>query len=265
MTEKELRQQVVDKAVSYVGLKESDGSHKKIIDLYNSIKPLPVGYKMDYTDAWCAAFVSAVAQACGLTGIIFPECGCDRMIALYKKAGRWEENDDYKPQAGDVIFYDWEDSGTGDNVGSSDHVGLVVSVGSKNIKVVEGNISDKVGYRTIAIGGKFIRGFGLPDYASKAGGAASQVTPSAPSNQAATATSGGTYTLTLPYLRKGDRGEHVRVFQTILVHRYGYSTGGIDGIFGAGTRAAVIKYQQANGLEADGEIGPITAASLLKV
>ena len=56
----------------------------------------------------------------------------------------------------------------------------------------------------------------------------------------------------------------MRVFQTILVHRYGYSTGGIDGIFGAGTRAAVIKYQQANGLEADGEIGPITAASLLK-
>ena len=102
MTEKEIRQQVVDKAVSYVGLKESDGSHKKIIDLYNSIKPLPVGYKMDYTDAWCAAYVSAVAQACGLTGIIFPECGCDRMIALYKKAGRWEENDDYKPQAGDV-------------------------------------------------------------------------------------------------------------------------------------------------------------------
>ncbi len=265
MTEKELRQQVVDKAVSYVGLKESDGSHKKIIDLYNSIKPLPVGYKMAYTDAWCAAFVSAVAQACGVTGIIFPECGCDRMIALYKKAGRWKEDDNYKPQIGDVIFYDWEDSGTGDNTGSSDHVGLVVSVGSKNIKVVEGNISDKVGYRTIAIGGKFIRGFGLPDYASKAGGAASQVTPSAPSNRAPTATSVDTYKLTLPYLRKGDRGELVRVMQIILVHRYGYDTGGVDGIFGAGTRAAVIKYQQANGLEADGEIGPITAASLLKV
>ena len=40
MTEKELRQSYVNAAVSYLGCKESDGSHKKIIDLYNSHKPL---------------------------------------------------------------------------------------------------------------------------------------------------------------------------------------------------------------------------------
>lgn len=39
MTEKELRQKVVDTAVSYLGCKEANGSHRKIIDLYNSHKP----------------------------------------------------------------------------------------------------------------------------------------------------------------------------------------------------------------------------------
>ncbi|MGN1122275.1 MAG: peptidoglycan-binding protein, partial [Eubacteriales bacterium] len=86
-----MRQEFVNTAISFLGCKESDGSHKAIIDLYNQIKPLPVGYKLQYTDAWCAGFVSAVAQKCGITDIVFPECGCDRMIALYKKAGRWEE------------------------------------------------------------------------------------------------------------------------------------------------------------------------------
>ena len=38
MTEKELRQSYVNAAVSYLGCKESNGSHKKIIDLYNSHK-----------------------------------------------------------------------------------------------------------------------------------------------------------------------------------------------------------------------------------
>ena len=37
MTEKELRQKVVATAESYVGCKEADGSHRKIIDLYNMV------------------------------------------------------------------------------------------------------------------------------------------------------------------------------------------------------------------------------------
>ena len=34
------------------------------------------------------------------------------------------ENDAYVPSPGDYIFYDWQDSGVGDNKGSSDHVGV---------------------------------------------------------------------------------------------------------------------------------------------
>lgn len=90
MTEKELRQKVVDTAVSYLGCKEANGSHRKIIDLYNSHKPLARGYAVKYTDAWCSTFASAVAIACGLTDIIPTECGCERHIDLFKKLGRVE-------------------------------------------------------------------------------------------------------------------------------------------------------------------------------
>ena len=170
-TEAQLRARIVNRAISYLGCKESDGSHKKIIDLYNSQSPLPVDYKVTYTDAWCDAFASAVAVAEKLTDIIPTECGCERHITLFKKIGRWVEDDAYIPSPGDYIFYDWQDSGSGDNTGGADHVGIVVSTSGGTIKVIEGNKSDAVGYRDIAVNGKYIRGFGVPDYAGKAGAA----------------------------------------------------------------------------------------------
>ena len=171
MTEAELRAKVVETAISYLGCKESDGSHRKIIDLYNSQRPLPVGYKMSYTDPWCAGFVSAVAVQVDLTDIIFPECSCSRMIKLYQKAGRWTENDAYVPQPADLLMYDWQDSGIGDNSGAPDHIGMVTRVDGTTITVIEGNKSDSVAYRTIQVNGRYIRGYCLPDYASKASAA----------------------------------------------------------------------------------------------
>ena len=117
MTEKELRQSYVNAAISYLGCKESDGSHKKIIDLYNSHKPLARNYAVKYTDSWCATFVSAMAIKTGLTDIIPTECGCGQMIQLFQKLGAWVENDAYRPTTGDVIFYDWDDNGVGDDTG----------------------------------------------------------------------------------------------------------------------------------------------------
>lgn len=177
MTEKELRAKVVGIAEAWLGCKESDGSHKQIIDIYNAHKPLARGYKVKYTDAWCSTFASAVAIKAGLTDIIPTECGCEKHIALFQKLGRWQENDAYVPSAGDYIFYDWQDSGVGDNAGSADHVGIVVSVSGSTIKVIEGNKSNAVGYRSLAVNGRYIRGFGVPDYAGKTGVKASTVTP----------------------------------------------------------------------------------------
>lgn len=180
MTEKELRANVVSIAEKYLGCKESDGSHKKIIDLYNSHKPLARGYAVKYTDAWCATFVSAVFIEVGLTDVAPTECGCGKMIELYQKLNCWEESDAYVPSAGDVIMYDWQDTGTGDNTGAPDHVGIVVSVSGKTIKIIEGNKSNAVGYRSLQVNGKYIRGYCLPKYASKAGTASSALAAAVP-------------------------------------------------------------------------------------
>lgn len=178
MTEKELRANVVAIAGSFIGCKESDGSHKKIIDLYNSHKPLARGYAVKYTDAWCSTFASAVAVKAGLTDIIPTECGCEKHIQLFKKLGSWQENDAYVPSPGDYIFYDWQDGtnyATTDNTGAADHVGIVEKVTGNTITVIEGNYSNAVKRRTLAVNGRYIRGYGVPDYASKATGTAGSV------------------------------------------------------------------------------------------
>ena len=92
------------------------------------------------------------------------------MIQGFKNIGCWVENDAYTPQAGDVIFYDWQDSGAGDNVGSSDHVGIVESCDGATITVIEGNISNSVGRRTLRVNGRYIRGFGVPKYNTQSAG-----------------------------------------------------------------------------------------------
>lgn len=168
MTEQELRQKVVGIAQGWLGCKESNGSHKKIIDIYNAHKPLARGYAVKYTDAWCSTFASAVAIAAGLTDIIPTECGCGKHIELFQKLGSWQENDAYVPSPGDYIFYDWQDNGVGDNTGAADHVGIVEKVVGQTITVIEGNYSDSVKRRTLAVNGRYIRGYGVPNYASKA-------------------------------------------------------------------------------------------------
>ena len=168
MTEQQLRDQVCSAAASFVGCSESDGSHRAIIDLYNSHKPLARGYAMTYDDPWCAAFVAAVAVRCGLTDIMPTECSCEMMIKLYQKLGRWEEDESVIPEPGDIIFYDWDDSGIGNNTGIADHTGIVIGVEYDQIRLIEGNVSDSVSYRVAGINSRYIRGFGRPDYASKA-------------------------------------------------------------------------------------------------
>lgn len=62
-------------------------------------------------------------------------------------------------------------------------------------------------------------------------------------------------------LQVGSRGEEVKTLQTKL-KRWGYYSGGVDGIFGAGTKTAVMSFQRTNGLTPDGVVGPATAKAL---
>ena len=42
----------------------------------------------------------------------------------------------------------------------------------------------------------------------------------------------------------------------------GYYSGPIDGIYGAKTKAAIVAFQKASGITADGKIGPETDAAI---
>ena len=168
MTELELRKKAVAKFKDWLGYSEADGRYRQIVDLYNAIRPLPVGYVLKYSDEWCAATVSAVGQALGMTDVILPECSCPRMIELYAERGQWIEDDAYVPQIGDIIMYDWQDTGAGDNRGNADHVGMVAAVNGTALTIIEGNNGNAVAYRTLQVNGRYIRGYCLPDYASRA-------------------------------------------------------------------------------------------------
>lgn len=158
------RDVIVKQAKAWLGKKESNGSHKEIIDIYNAHTPRARGYKVKYTDAWCSTFASAVAIKCGYTAIIPTECGCQKHIDLFKAIGCWVEDDAYYPSAGDFIFYDWEDSGKGDNKGYANHIGIVEKVNGNTITVIEGNYSNAVKRRSIKVNAKYIRGYGIPKY-----------------------------------------------------------------------------------------------------
>lgn len=158
----------VHTAEQWLGTKEGYGNHEKILQIYNDHEPLAQGYAVTVNDSWCAAFGSCIAIQRRLTDIIPTECGCERQIGLWQQLGRWEEDDNYMPLPGDYIYYAWDEKQFfGDCTGWSDHVGIVVGTAGPFIKVIEGNHKDSVSYRIITRGNHQIRGFGLPDYASK--------------------------------------------------------------------------------------------------
>ena len=281
MTEQDLRARVCSQAWAWKGKREADNSYWPIIEIYNSIHPLPRGYKMQRGDFWCAAFVSALAQFLGLTAWICPECSCPKMIELYRKAGRWMEDDSYLPQPGDVIFYDWQDTGAGDNTGTADHVGVVVEVDGETITVMEGNCGKAVATRQLQRDGRYIRGYGLPDYAAAASAInghedqedappetedpqAPVSGPDTPATVTLPALPKGWNYVPLPTLQIGDESEAVRALQYLLRGR-GVSVGfwGCDADFGRHTESALGKYQRDRGLECDGIAGPETWRQLI--
>ena len=166
MTVTEIREKVVATAKKHLGCKEGSKEHHAIIDLFNTVKP--DGWKMTYSAAWCAAFATEVLiEALGAADAkkVAPmSANCDNMIRHAKEMGCWVENDAYKPKKAEMVLYDWQDTGYGDDKGGADHVGIVEKVSGDDITVIEGNYSDMVKRRVIKRNGRYIRGYVTPLY-----------------------------------------------------------------------------------------------------
>ena len=152
----------------WLGLSRANGSHKIIIDTYNSYLPHPRGYAVSYTDDYCATTVSAVfikANAVDLIGGI--ECSVERIIEdCFKPINIWIEDEKIVPIAGDIICFNWGNSSV-HNTGWADHIGIVEYVEGNIIHTIEGNTSGGVVARKkYAVGYSEIRGYARPHYGS---------------------------------------------------------------------------------------------------
>ena len=157
------RDRVLRAAASLVGVRGGTAAHYQLVNDYNSVKPLPVGYAVKTTDDWCDIFVTTVFQREGLSGLIGRECGVERHIQIFKRLGIWNENGASTPKAGDIITFNWDQNSQPNN-GFADHIGIVESVSNGIIHTIEGNSNNQVRRNTYRIGHGNIRGFATPRY-----------------------------------------------------------------------------------------------------
>lgn len=195
-----------------------------------------MGY--NYRIEWCACFISWLAEKLDIIDIIPVDMSCNSQIAKFKKMGVWHTDKNF--QSGDILYYDW------DNSGDADHVGIIEKSENGFLSVIEGNSGiypdDRVRYREISSGSPLIFGYARPDY--------NKFTESV--------------SVILPVLKKGSYGNAVKSLQ-ILLDSKGFNLGayGIDGDFGSDTEYAVKQFQKKYSIDIDGIAGKDTWTNLL--
>jgi len=157
------RDRVLRAAASLVGVRGGSAAHQQLVNDYNSVRPLPVGYAVKNTDDWCDIFVTTIFQREGLSDLVGRECGVERHIQIFKRLGIWNEDGGSTPKAGDIITFNWDQDSQPNN-GFADHIGIVESVSNGVIHTIEGNSNDQVRRKTYRIGHGNIRGFASPRY-----------------------------------------------------------------------------------------------------
>ena len=153
---------VLNTARKYMGVTKYSNGHKQIVDRYNAERPLPLGYAVKYDDDWCDCFVSTIGILSGASDLIGRECGVQRHINIFQQKGIWLGKQ--KPQAGDIITWDW-DAG-----GFADHIGFVEKVNGDTITTIEGNTThggvSLVGRNTFHWNDWRIKGYARPKYSN---------------------------------------------------------------------------------------------------
>jgi len=254
MTQNEAIEKVLDLAKGEIGYHEQGDNVTKYAAYLDSISGFYNGPKNGF--AWCDVFVDylfvkSFGADIGRRMVCQPlqsaGAGCLYSAQYYKQAGRWVTY----PQPGDQIFFSYAP-------GEYSHTGIVESVANGMVNTIEGNTSDMVARRSYPLASSSIVGYGRPNWDLVAESSADDFYDVSIDVQD-TAASGY---VTVVY-RKGSTGTAVREYQEKL-QRLGYDLGrwGADGDFGADTYNAVVKFQKDHGLEADGEIGPMTMEAI---
>ncbi len=250
MTEAQARQKLIDWANAQVGTHEGDNNWNRYA------KGMQKLYGWDVQNQpWCDIFVDAGFVECfGLeTGSAmtyqFPGCAgaaCRYSAQYYKNHGAWYS----APEPGDQIFLY---AG-----GDINHTGIVTAVDNGSVHTVEGNSGDTVARRLYAPGALNIAGYGRPDWALAAtaeeSGAPAPARPVQTEKGGAAHYDAATFAFSSHLLRQGNSGPQVANMQHLLTD-HGYACGGVDGIFGPNTAAALRAFQRSAGIAVDGEWG----------
>ncbi|MDO5539389.1 MAG: CHAP domain-containing protein [Eubacteriales bacterium] len=233
----------------WLGLSRSKGTHKPIIDTYNSHKPLARGYKASYQDDYCDITVSAVFIKLGAADLIGgTECGVEEHVKIFQRKGIWIEDGTITPKAGDIIVYNW-DKASQPNDGYSDHIGFVESVSNGKITTIEGNTQGGIVARNvIPVGYGYIRGYARPKYAAGSAAASKPAETTAPAANLI-----GDCTVTLHTFLIGAQDNQIKAIQMIL-NRLGYKGKDgkaldVDGVLGTNSAYAVEQFQRAQGMK----------------
>lgn len=266
MTIDQAKNKVIVTATEELGTREGANNQNKYAAMPEMTQLL--GWNAQ-NQPWCNIFVNAVFIKCfgleiGAAMICQPIGGgsalCRASADFFKAAGAWIERG-RTPDPGDVVFFY--------RSGAINHMGIVTRVTGGSVITVEGNSSDMVAERCYSVGDASIAGYGRPKWALTAA-----IPEDGADDGAADIDAGDKadkpveprqrfYSLRLPYLTQGSKGDAVAAAQCMLLWR-GYNLGiwGIDGEYGPDTAKAVREFQNGHGLTPDGILGPKTGAAL---
>lgn len=144
---------MIDFAKLFLGC--NNETKEKLRVYYNSnctqlVKP-DRRYNMREGDNWCAMFTSVIAHMVSVKWFPY-EVSVNEQVKLARLLGRFKPAEYEGLKVGDLIIYDWDGKGYPDHVGIVDHV-------ADNIRVIEGNKQDEVGYRVVSKTSKSIYGY----------------------------------------------------------------------------------------------------------
>ena len=231
----------------------------------------PGSNRVKYSDwyglvgAWCAMFVSWVADQADAADLIPRHAWTPSGAAWFRGRGQWGT----QPRPGALVFFEWP------GMGRISHVGFVEAVHADgSITTIEGN-TDVAGGRT---GGQvmrqrrsqYIAGYGYPAYALEDAAAPvrplPEHTPSPAPAPAPTTRRLKVDVIDLSRVRRGRPATYVRNMKRqvkALQRLLGFTGKDVDGIGGPNTAEELERRQRAARVTGDRQFGPVTAEAFL--